>query len=964
MEDNNKTAEGQKIIIDLTESMNSRSFEESNIIHKAEFKKVIALINDKIKNVRELKDENCDGQNRFNDTITILGSRGSGKTSFLMNILKNYENNNDVEVIELIDPTLIEEKGHIFLTLISLIQDKVENAIRRKECNPCCKDYQLRKCWENKLKKLAAGLPSIDIDTGSPYSNWDDPEHVMKKGLNAVKAAKKLEENFDEIVKVALEILGKQAFLIAFDDIDVNFNNGWKVLETLRKYLTSPRIITLLSGDIKLFSKSIRKQQWINFGEEFLKNEGERLKKMEKYDELVTEIEGQYMQKIMKAPYRIHLLTIGEKINNSDIRIKILTKKNISDTESASEQNKPIYEYYNERLNALGLQNKYEVHTVNTYLLGLPLRTQIQLLKQFENIKNNGNKSLDILNITDSFISDMYESGVDVELAKSQPKDFCYIAHKFLLEKELLNETYQLLPTSGSVNYNAVLFSLFIMFVAHSKSNPSMFFEYWITIATIKNLLTIMPYRSEQKKDTTIVPTIEGLAEYSFIGQNKVYRDICSYLSTYLRATLNYNRGSETRSPWGGILILKGLADKAKGDSKEMECRIDYIFREETSIKKQLAFIPLSIASFAHKQQSVVIYSFYTLLGTIAELLRRYDVIKMNVRGETEEEKKKQIIYNIATSLNELSQVKDVVMPAFGKMTTNIDDEIGDNYIGKDVANENNTLAYVLYEWIEKCPDCVPSHLIGKIATRTFYAMRRLDDNRTSDYLSLGDEMHRRIIIVMNSALLEDAKEYLSICDLTNNNPIEKDNIFIENLNKINLYSGDTTNLIFSQWLLSCPLLLLYLNPGYEDLNTQCELNDLWQNLNDFSIYQTYTKKESEISDNNRLIDVVWFRKHSVYENIKPVSIFGIKKKDVSTSNDLNNFSLTKKNIEKTVNLTKSIYNQPEIYLNDDVTTIKDKLKTIFKESELTEKNIRKLQEYCEGCKTWDEVIDKVIGNK
>lgn len=594
----------------------------------------------------------------------------------------------------------------------------------------------------------------------------------------------------------------------------------------------------------------------------------------------------------------------------------------------------------------------------------MPLRTQIQLLKQFENIKNNGNKSLDILNITDSFISDMYESGVDVELAKSQPKDFCYIAHKFLLEKELLNETYQLLPTSGSVNYNAVLFSLFIMFVAHSKSNPSMFFEYWITIATIKNLLTIMPYRSEQKKDTTIVPTIEGLAEYSFIGQNKVYRDICSYLSTYLRATLNYNRGSETRSPWGGILILKGLADKAKGDSKEMECRIDYIFREETSIKKQLAFIPLSIASFAHKQQSVVIYSFYTLLGTIAELLRRYDVIKMNVREETEEEKKKQIIYNIATSLNELSQVKDVVMPAFGKMTTNIDDEIGDNYIGKDVANENNTLAYVLYEWIEKCPDCVPSHLIGKIATRTFYAMRRLDDNRTSDYLSLGDEMHRRIIIVMNSALLEDAKEYLSICDLTNNNPIEKDNIFIENLNKINHNFGDTTNLIFSQWLLSCPLLLLYLNPGYEDLNTQSELNDLWQNLNYFSIYQTYTKKESEISDNNRLIDVVWFRKHSVYENIKPVSIFGIKKKDVSTSNDLNNFSLTKKNIEKTVNLTKSIYNQPEIYLNDDVTTIKDKLKTIFKESGLTEKNIRKLQGYCEGCKTWDEVIDKVIGNK
>lgn len=443
MEDNSKvkvTKESHTIVIDLVKSMNSRSFEGSEIIHQAEFNKVLELIDHKIKHL----DKNDDSQVRFNDTITIFGSRGSGKTSFLMSVLKNYKNNDDVEVIELIDPTLIEEKGHIFLTLISLIQAKVENVINKKECNPCCKDYQLRKCWENELKKLAAGLPSIDIETTSLYANWDDPEHVMKKGLEAVKAAKELELNFNILVYEALRILNKKAFLIAFDDIDINFNNGWKVLETIRKYLTSPKIITVLSGDIKLFSKAIRKQQWINFGEELLKNEGERLNKMEKYDELVTEIEGQYMQKIMKAPYRIHLSTIGEMINNNDIHIKILAKE--EETETKQKSKEYIYNYYKERLNVLGLQNKYEIHSVNTYLLGLPLRTQIQLLKQFEDVKNKDNKNLDILNITDAFVSDMYESGVDVELAKSQPKDFCYLAHEFLMQKKLFNETYQLLP--------------------------------------------------------------------------------------------------------------------------------------------------------------------------------------------------------------------------------------------------------------------------------------------------------------------------------------------------------------------------------------------------------------------------------------------------------------------------------------------------------------------------------------
>lgn len=595
----------------------------------------------------------------------------------------------------------------------------------------------------------------------------------------------------------------------------------------------------------------------------------------------------------------------------------------------------------------------------------MPLRTQIQLLKQFENIKNNGNKSLDILNITDSFISDMYESGVDVELAKSQPKDFCYIAHKFLLEKELLNETYQLLPTSGSVNYNAVLFSLFIMFVAHSKSNPSMFFEYWITIATIKNLLTIMPYRSELKKESTIVPTIEDLAEYSFIGQNKVYRDICSYLSTYIRATLNYNRGSEIITPWGGTIILRGLAKKANKSKKTTKDRIDQILANKSLMSKQLAFFPMSIASFGHKQQSIVIYSFYTLLGTIVELLKRYNVITNNKNNEYTD---KEIIDEIHVLLKELSQVKDNVMPAFEKTTDFTDRDPVFNDIDEEQDDSGKELAKILYIWMKEYPECVPPHLIGKIATRAFYAMRNLDDKESSNKnIYLGDAVHKRITIIMNSVLVEDVKENAENFNLSNNNPSEKNDIFINNLKKVNHFPKETANLKFSRWMLSCPLFLLYLNPGSESQEIQCELNDLWQNLNKFSIDSIYkSKEESGGKDSDSItINNEWFRNNSIYEIIKLVSIWGSKKKNASINKELNTYTLAKgTGIRKTVNLIKPIYDTPKLFLNDDYKTIKDKLKTIFKESGLTEKNIRKLQEYCEGCKTWDEVIDKVIGNK
>lgn len=874
------------IVIELSECMNARSFEPNKIIHKTEFERCVELINSKIEKIDRNQNSVNDTfiRTRYNDTITILGARGSGKTSFLMSVLNHYNNkeNPNIEILPLVDPTLIEEKGHIFLTLISLINGKVEEAISKAECNPCSKEHHNRSCWDKLVKKMAAGLPYIGIDNNSLYSNWHDPEHVMKKGLESVKAAKELEENFEKVVKYALGILGKKAFIIAFDDIDVNFEKGWQVLETIRKYLTSPHIITLLSGDIKLFSKAIRKNQWNNFGNNLLTYEGEKLKRIDQFDDMVTELESQYLQKIMKTPNRIHLLTIGELISKNRFEICINTKKY------------SIYSYYINLLKYWGLTNKYESHAIATYLLTLPLRTQIQILKQYDDYNKEKVNNANLINITDVFISDMYELGIDVEQAKSQHKDLCYIAHNFLIKEELLNETYQLLPTSGSAKCNATLFSLNTMFVEHSKDNPYMFFEYWITVATIKNMLTIMPYRSEVKKDASLLPTIEGLAEYSFIGQNKVFRDICSYLSTYIRATLNFNSDkTETNEPWGGTLILKGLAVKAKGSVTDVEDRIDKVFNGKGLIKRQLAFFPLSIASFSHKQETRVVYSFYTLLGTIVELLKRYNVLKEdNFVTSDVKNKETWIIDNIAVLINELSQIKDNVMPAFEKSTpdksavSNNDESEEVSFEDKPVG-ENSELAKVIYQWMEKCPTIVPAHLIGKIATRAFYAIRRLDDKKyEGDYQKLGDAVHRRLIIVMNSALLEDAKEHLSICDLSNDNPRERNKIFFDNLKKIfELELGknnDVQNLKFSRWLLGCPLFLLYLDIESLLRESQEFINDLLKNekmdkdseiaelgLLSFFMAQYKSDKKNEHSE----FDIEWIKNNSIYHELQQVSV-------------------------------------------------------------------------------------------
>lgn len=59
--------------------------------------------------------------------------------------------------------------------------------------------------------------------------------------------------------------------MIPFDDIDTDFKKGFEILEVLRKYITSGQIITILTGDLELYSKLVRKANWKCFDDDFLK---------------------------------------------------------------------------------------------------------------------------------------------------------------------------------------------------------------------------------------------------------------------------------------------------------------------------------------------------------------------------------------------------------------------------------------------------------------------------------------------------------------------------------------------------------------------------------------------------------------------------------------------------------------------------------------------------------------------
>lgn len=865
------------IVIKLEDSRNAKVFSDKNLIHSDEFNKATEWIDRRIeeaskkrKNEKTLSKEKIERtKERLHDTITILGSRGSGKTSFLYSLLGHYEKNKAVEVIEIIDPTLIEEKGHIFLTIISQIQNTVEKILSKSDCNPESESYRTKNVWRDKLKSLAAGLPSID-GIGGTYDGWQDPEFIMCKGLRSVRAAKSLESDFHELIKLGLYILDKEAFVIALDDIDIDFRKGLPVLETIRKYLTSPYIITLLSGDLKLFSKAIRKQQWKNFGKALLVNEGDKLGRISDYDDLVTEMEGQYLQKVIQPQRRIHLTTIQEKIEvkkKDDVNIFV---------ESRTHPYNRIDKYYDAILEKFGIKNKSQTEAYRSFLLGLPLRTQIQFLSGFED------NSFNEINVTDAFLSDLYEKRVDVDTAKTNIKYINVIVLKLLLQEHALEDAYQLQPTTTDVSLNSSLTALSFLFSQRSADNAYLIFDYFIRIGYIKNLSSILPYKD--KDGFSLNPSIEGLCKHSSIFFDRVYRDILGSMTAYIRAFLNIEK--ENRTSWGGTIPIYAPCESAKGKG-ELSMRIDYVFKDEPLYKRQIAFIPVSISQPNDKQSSFTTYSVYLLLATIGEIIKQ--------RKENPD---------LGKTLGELSQIRSYGMPTFKYHSVPEENDEGakTEITSKDETDaETNPLAKNMIEWIDNYPKnyVVSPHVLGKISTRLFYALKNLEDTETVD--NLGDAMHNRIIILYNTVLVEEAREFISGGTLlNNNNPRSSIAIFTANIHKIKSVNFQSLKLF--TWIFSCPLLISFLNNDNKDV----------------------IKIKRHI---NTAIKDTWIE--SIYSRLKEVKILPIKNKK-SSSDKLPSLYYGKDTTIRTINHLKK--NRDLISYNDFMTEDVDKLMPKLKE--------------------------------
>ncbi|MFL9839250.1 hypothetical protein ABS768_17215 [Flavobacterium sp. ST-75] len=842
---------------------------ESTLVHNTEFDKVKVLVEGFIP-----KSEEDEKKENLHNTITILGTRGSGKTSFLLTIkneLSKNEIGDKIEILEIIDPTLIEEKGHVFLNVIAAIKDLIDKKLDKQECNPENQSGYNRKGWRASLNKLAAGLPSIDGIGNNSLDSWQDAEFVMDNGLKAVHASKELAKNFNEFLRISLKILNKKAFLLMFDDIDVDATKGWAVLETIRKYFTGARLITIVSGDSQLYSTVVRQKKWQNFGQEILKYEGKQLDKLSVFNSMITELESQYLQKVLQPKNRIHLSTIGTcKRYNEEKKFYVYEKSDITVDNNPKNEIENVYERI---LKYFGINSNYQAKAYSDYLLELPLRTQVQFLNLFKLDTGEYNEdNTSITPFTDIFLSDLYAKEIDINTAIRSPKNINRLILNFLLREKKLEELYQLQPITTEDTLNASLLSLNFLLSYNIQKDPYLIFDYFLKIGYTRNLLPLLGYKNAV--NDILNPSIEDLCNTTVIFNDNVLKDVVGKITAYIRGTIDGNRSKSERVLQAGTIPLFGLASTSKKSSKSTSDRIDSVLKNGKAnyIEQMLIYMPLSSNQYVYKQTSLLTYSPYLLLGTIGELIRKHK------------------LDDLKNGFTELSQFRGYMMPDFvrGNNKEEIDniEEESQDLDSEQLGNSSNGFDFesVFRNWVEKYPkkhkentSNISVQLLGKIATRFFYALTNLESKVGNK--NLGEVFHAYILAFMNAVLVEDCRENANelASQLNLNNTNYSDTLFIYNINKLITKDDDKKDIVkseklsFSQWLLSCPLLLVYLNKNdkiKKSIRVYCY--DYLKNNND-------TWEELLNIDLRKFLDEIPIRKESVEK------VFNLDKNKIST---------------------------------------------------------------------------------
>lgn len=311
-----------------------------------------------------------------NPCFFIHGGRGSGKSTLLRGIRAALIKNKDkvhIGSLAHIDPTEFAEGESFFVHILSRIAEKLQ--LPEPNLSFTSRDDKnLRKDALQILHEMSNGLKLL-YDTKKHLHEAEDAAFFIEDSVNKCSSGTKLKHSFHRLMEKMCEIEKVDAFLITIDDADINFGKCSETLETVRKYMITPRIVIIFAGDMRLYSLVARGTHIRQFDATSLQYDDSRLAHR---NEMLDMLEDQYMLKLFPVHNRMYLSNFDELMRYKKNRNVYLTLENSS---ISSDKKAELVQYIQKCTSYLYPARFFSI--IEELYCEQPTRTMLQLLRQW-----------------------------------------------------------------------------------------------------------------------------------------------------------------------------------------------------------------------------------------------------------------------------------------------------------------------------------------------------------------------------------------------------------------------------------------------------------------------------------------------------------------------------------------------------------------------------------------------------
>jgi len=765
----------------------------------------------------------------------IDGTRGAGKSTFLRSVYKHFEatgksQNNDKGICALayIDPSRIARNEIPLLGILQALRKKAESQIR------CCDSENDERGtldkFQSAFRKLAGGLALLD-PKHEPM-NGMDPELYLDSSLESAKDSAGLREQLHILFESACALFGVKALLITFDDADTDAANAYKVLECIRTYLDSRRVITLVTGDMGLYSIIVknkfkkelefeRKDYDVSASPNDLETKGR--------SDMLDHLREQYLLKLFPIQNRFRLLPIlSLEQNKAKGPFKDIFMIKLAQGESGSLRN-ALEVLLKE---CMGVGGTDDIKTYQEFILGQPLRTIMQLLARCQNdlgIKDKNASDTptefyvkDVNELSNSFraavldmaLVSLSKNSIEAdEIARQELHFLTHAIYQLQIRSGASDDSANLLPIAKDDDQNKGLIMVAAEVAAHSKQS-------------VANLLQLM---------------LKGLGSVDIMQR---VRDLKTLHATNVEESLGLYMGvgSKTNCCNWGQHATSLIAEPQKSGGSLISCGVVCLNERHKKNYKKPTFMPYKehwkskgedLPPFAYSVVKLTgnaggrgtsFASIFIILGLVEALLTDF------VRFEDKSDVRRV-----------LNKSYEATISRFGFVGPNgKDDDVEDGEEDKTSTDPKNItstdpvkdkaspLVKALESWrAQAAPQVVnPSAaLMGKIWKRLYISLENAGEDLSSKY-NAAEIMEMYAVCVINAFLVEEVNEYSAVnggnIKIEQVNPrTSAQNFFDRKLKNLGV---PIEELPLTLTIATCPLITGLINPSSGGIETLYEL--------------------------------------------------------------------------------------------------------------------------------------------